>query len=439
MRRLYEDAAYGPQSGCYWAETVPALTWPVIQRDMQADVVVIGAGFTGLSAAVHLARSGKDVVVLEGETPGYGASGRNGGFCCLGGSKLSHSAIARRHGPDGARDWAKTEVAAIDTVHSVLDRYAIDVDAHSDGETLLAHNARSFAGLQKHAIEQQTLYGVTPELASKSELAGMGIGGDFHGALTLSVGFALNPRKYHKGLAEAAQTEGARLFQNSPCTAIRPKGDNWVCHTAQGRIEAKNILIATNGYSSEDVPNWMGGRTMPVQSTIILTRPLTAAERSAQGWQSSQMCYDTRTMLHYFRLLPNGRFLFGMRGGLTAKTGEQARISRKIRENFNRLFPAWTNVPITHEWSGLLCLTSKLAPYVGPVLGMSGVFTSFGYHGNGVAMASHSGRLAAGLILGDTSQSVPALMAQEPRKFPLGRYRRMLMRPAYLAAEMLDL
>ncbi|MEC7668230.1 MAG: FAD-dependent oxidoreductase, partial [Pseudomonadota bacterium] len=160
MKRLYEPAAYGPQQGCFWAETVPAMDWPVLQDSTRADVVIIGAGFTGLSAALHLAQAGMDVVVLEAETPGYGASGRNGGFCCLGGSKLSNSAIARQHGPEGVRDWAKTEVAAVDTVRSILDDHRIDADVHSDGETLLAHNARAFAGLQKHAMEQKTLYGV---------------------------------------------------------------------------------------------------------------------------------------------------------------------------------------------------------------------------------------------------------------------------------------
>ncbi len=438
MKRLYEAAAYGPQQGCFWAETVPAIDWPVLQDSTRADVVIIGAGFTGLSAALHLVQAGMDVVVLEAETPGYGASGRNGGFCCLGGSKLSHSAIARQHGPEGARDWARTEVAAIDTVRGILDDHRIDADVHSDGETLLAHNARAFAGLQKHAIEQKTLYGVTPELAGKSDLSGLGIGGDFYGALTLPIGFALNPRKYHAGLAIAAQSAGARLFQSSPCDSIREENGHWICKTAQGQVRADKVLIATNGYSSEDVPDWLAARTMPVQSSIILTHVLSEAEKQAQGWSSSQMCYDTRTMLHYFRMLPDGRFLFGMRGGLTATPREQAKISRKIRENFHRLFPAWSDVPFTHEWSGLLCLTSKLAPYVGPVAGMTGMFAAFGYHGNGVAMGSHSGKLAADLIAGNSTE-IPALMAKEPRRFPLGKNRRLLMRPAYLAAELLDL
>lgn len=438
MKRLYEAAAYGPQQGCFWAETVPAMDWPVLQDSTRADVVIIGAGFTGLSAALHLVQAGMDVVVLEAETLGYGASGRNGGFCCLGGSKLSHSAIARQHGPEGAREWARTEVAAVDTVRGILDDHRINADVHSDGETLLAHNQRAFAGLQKHAIEQKTLYGVTPELAGKSDLAGLGIGGDFYGALTLPIGFALNPRKYHAGLAIAAQSAGARLFQNSPCDSIREENGHWICKTSQGQVQADKVLIATNGYSSEDVPDWLAGRTMPVQSSIILTHVLSDAEKQAQGWTSSQMCYDTRTMLHYFRMLPDGRFLFGMRGGLTATPREQAKISRKIRENLHRLFPAWSDVPITHEWSGLLCLTSKLAPYVGPVSGMTGMFAAFGYHGNGVAMGSHSGKLAADLIAGN-STGIPALMAKEPRRFPLGKNRRLLMRPAYLAAELLDL
>ena len=131
--------------------------------------------------------------------------------------------------------------------------------------------------------------------------------GPFHGGLTIPLGFALNPRKYHAGLARAAQQAGATLHAHSPVTRLRPIAGRWQLDTAAGSVTADRVLLATNGYSSEDLPDWLAARYLPVQSSVIVTAPLTEAQRQAQGWTSRQMAYDTRQLLHYFRLLPDNR------------------------------------------------------------------------------------------------------------------------------------
>ncbi|HBS98327.1 MAG TPA: FAD-dependent oxidoreductase, partial [Citreicella sp.] len=383
MKRIYEAAAYGPQGACFWADTVPPGSWPALPGSRQTEVAVIGGGFTGLSAALHLAQAGVQVTLLEADHPGYGASGRNGGFCCLGGAKAPASVLRKRFGEAGLREWRTCEKAAIDTVADLLQTHAIDADTHSEGETLLAHSPRAWQKLQAEAQEIPALYGVTPQLTAAGDLAAEGLAGPFHGALTVPLGFALNPRKYHAGLARAAQQAGATLHAHSPVTRLRPIAGRWQLDTAAGSVTADRVLLATNGYSSEDLPDWLAARYLPVQSSVIVTAPLTEAQRQAQGWTSRQMAYDTRQLLHYFRLLPDNRFLFGMRGGLTATPRAQAAISRRIRREFTAMFPAWRDVQITHEWAGLVCLMANLTPYAGPVPGHPGLFAGMGYHGNG--------------------------------------------------------
>ncbi|MHA7875936.1 NAD(P)/FAD-dependent oxidoreductase [Roseivivax sp.] len=438
MRRLYEPAAYGPAPGCFWAEGVAPPDWPSLAGAHQTDVAVIGGGYTGLTAGLSLAEAGTDCLLLEAEAPGWGASGRNGGFCCLGGAKAPEALLRRRFGAEGLAEWHATQAASIETVAGLIARHGITCDTHSRGETQLAHNPRAARGFEAEARATEAAYGVTPEILPAEALPGAGLGGGFHGALTTPLGFALHPRKYHHGLARAATKAGLRAFGSSPVITLTRDGAGWRLDTPHGQVRAKSVLIATNGYSSEDLPDWLAGRTLPVQSSIILTRPLEAAEAEAQGWHSDQMCYDSRELLHYFRRLPDGRFLFGMRGGLHATPRAQARIARKIRRDFARLFPAWSHVEITHEWSGLVCLMANLTPFAGPVPEHPGLFAALGYHGNGVAMASHLGREVARKILSPET-TLPRAVAAPPRRFPLGRFRRALLAPAYLAAETLGL
>ena len=439
MTRLYEAAAYGPQGACFWADTVAPAPWSRLDQDLTVDVAVIGGGFVGLNAALHLAHHGLSVAVLEAEHAAWGASGRNGGFCCLGGAKVSTATLTKRHGPDAGQVWANTERAAVEHVAALIDEHGWDVDRHSQGETLLAHTPRAFAALHKEAAQTGQTYGAAPQLLTRQDLTDQGLGGPWHGGMTLPVGFALNPRKYHLNLAQATQQAGAHLFQDSPVTTLRQDAKRWHLTTPKGRVTANQVILATNGYSHEDLPPWLRARTLPALSNVIVTRPLSQSEQQAAGWWSAQMAYDTRFLLHYFRLMPDGRFLFGMRGGLSAAPGASARLSRRIRANFARLFPAWDKVEITHEWSGLVCLMRNLVPFVGPVPGHDGLFAGMGFHGNGVAMGSYAGRLVADHVLGRSDSPAPAWLSQPPPRFPLGRYRRMLLGPVYLGADLLDL
>jgi glycine/D-amino acid oxidase-like deaminating enzyme len=432
MKRLFPDYTYGPgpRTNCWWDETIASPDWPELQGDLNTDVAIIGGGFTGLSAALHLAEAGVSVAVLEAETPGWGASGRNGGFCCLGGSKLSHGAMVRQFGEADAHRYVQAEEGAVDLVADLLATHDIDADVHSRGETQLAHTPRAMERLRKHAEDEGTLH-------EPSDLPALGMGGGFLGGYTHPVGFALNPRKYLFGLARAARSRGGDLFQKSAVQSIHRTQAGFDLETGVCRIRAKTVLICTNGYSSEDIPPWMAGRYMPAQSTVLVTRPLYEAELQAQGWTSDQMAYDTRHLLHYFRLMPDRRFLFGMRGGLLSSPRAEAAIRRNAVKDFRQMFPEWAGAEVTHMWSGMVCLSRGLTPYVGPVEGQPGMFAGFAYHGNGVAMGTYCGRALARMVLGQDAE-LPAPIARAPERFPLGRWRRALMPPAYAAMALAD-
>lgn len=442
MTRVFDDYAYGdgPRSGCWWDNTLPIPHRKPVSRSGVADVVVIGAGFTGLSAALHLAQAGISVTVLEAKHIGWGASGRNGGFCCLGGGMAGDAALDRRFGKEGRIAYRRSERAAIDLVDRVISEHGIDVDRHSRGETSLAHRAKDMNALRATAATLGENYGVGHSLHSRDDLRSLSMAGPFHGGLTVDAGFALNPRKYIAGLADAAEKLGAVIHENSAVTRLQPKEQGGELDANGHKLQANHVILATNGYSAEDMPPWLAGRYLPSQSNVIVTRPLTPDELAAAGWTSDQMAYDTRNLLHYFRLMPDRRFLFGMRGGIRTGASAEAAATRKIRANFKAMFPVWKDVEVQHGWSGMVCIARDMLPFAGPVPEHAGLWASLCYHGNGVAMGSYCGALLAELVQGKTPHMpYPDALKGPLRRYGLGRWRRAVMPFAYAGFMLGDL
>jgi len=442
LKRLYEPPAYDTKTpvGSWWEASVnPPPHYAAADKDISTDVAIIGAGFTGLNAALQLAEQhGISAVVLEAGQPGFGASGRNGGFACIGGAKMSNAAQIKAYGLAQTKAHVAAQCQAIDQVADNLARYQINADRHSDGEVLLAHKPQHMRSILMAATFDKTQFGLDFDPLDAAALGEHGLTGpDFHGGIRLKTGFALNPMKYVLGLAVAAKAAGVAVYGDSPVQRITQKAGLHVLTTPTARIRAKKVIIATNGYSSDDIPSTLGGQYLPILSCIMVTRPITRQEQRDQGWFSDLMAYDSRHLLHYFRLMPDGRFLFGQRGAVTADARGSAASRAASRRDFERMFPAWAKVETAHFWSGLVCVTRDLHQYVGPLVGSPGMFAAFGYHGNGVAMGSYAGRKLADLVAGEAAE-LPAIMATPLRRFMLPGLRRGYIRAAYVKYSLQD-
>ncbi len=431
---LQQSRAPREAIGSYWEASVEE---PRADRQLMGnalfDAAVIGAGYAGLSAALKLAQSGMSVCVLEAEHVGFGASGRNGGFCCLGGTTLDHHQLIRKFGLDEARRFVAYQVAGINLVAQRLEAWGVDADRHSRGEIYLAHRPSDVAGLKSEASFLKENFGMKARVLAKEELAGEGLGGDcFHGGLHVPYGFALNPMKYVLALADEVRKAGGSIFGKSPVTKVARDSERWQLETEHGYVRARNVVLAGNGYARENAPKWLYGRTLPVMSSIQVTRPLSDGELADQGWTSDTMAADTRVLLHYFRLLPDRRFLFGTRGGIFDAEPALTTMRKRARTDFETMFPAWADVETEYSWHGNVCMARRLTPFVGAVPGMEGVYAALGWHGSGIAMASISGEKLAGLITGALrEQDLPAPIQQPMKKFPLPLFRKFYLQAAY--------
>jgi glycine/D-amino acid oxidase-like deaminating enzyme len=420
----------------YWEESADPLdiTLAPLEGNETCDVTIIGAGFTGLSAALELAGQGVDVRVLEAGHMGWGASGRNGGFAGLGSHKLGYSGVLKKYGEDETRRYYRAMKDGIALVASNLEGHGIDAWVAGDGDMSLAHLPNRIDDLKHEQAFIKKILGDETQLLLQDELRQYGTyGPHFHAGLKSPIGFGIHPLNYVRGLARTAHTAGARLHPHSKVVRWEQRGSLHVLSTARGSIAAKRVLVATNGYTPEDVSKYHAGRILPALSNIIVTRPLSEDEKREQGWTSQIMSSDSRNLLHYFRLLPNNRFLFGGRGGTDSSHAAAGDYQKYITATFRHLFPRWAPVEITHFWRGFVCLSHDFVPYVGALDDRKTVWTSLAYHGSGVAMASYAGRAAARMMLNEKARDeVPSIITRRLAKFPLPMFRPLYLKGAYV-------
>ncbi|MCC0015584.1 MAG: FAD-binding oxidoreductase [Rhodobiaceae bacterium] len=444
LHRLFDARAYDPAPvDSWWEASAPPLAFdtPPLDGAATADVAIVGAGYTGLSAALELVdRHGMDVDVLDAARPGWGASGRNGGFCCFGGTKYDAAGLISAFGRDGARDVMRAKVEAIDMVGERIAEFGLDVEKHGDGEVLFVHREKFVAGAREEAALLRDELGVDAQYWDNARCSEAGLPGDlWHGGLFVPHGFGLHPLKYLRGLAQAAHARGVRIHGGSEVISVREGADGVAVSTRTGEVKARAVLFATNGYLAENLPAWFAGRYMPALSNILVTRPLSQAERAAHGWSGDAICADTRALLHYFRMLPDGRFMFGGRGGTSIDPASVDAMQRRLRHAFERMFPAWADVETTHFWNGFVCLSANRTAFVGRVPNSERCFASLAYWGGGVAMGSWMGTRAGEMIAASLPRNGPARAAapvpqaftRATPRFPFAAFRRAGLRLAY--------
>lgn len=437
MHLVHSDALHFHQPvESYWEASADPLGLDLapLSKDATCDVAIIGGGFTGLNAAIELAQQGLDVCLVDAGAIGWGASGRNGGFACHGSHTLPFKKMIRTYGLDATKHYYNTMRDSIDHVAKHCSDFHIEAWRHGEGEVRLAHLPNRMDEFREEQSYLRHTFGDETTLIEKDALRQNGLAGpEFHGALKADYGFGLHPLNYVRGLARAADKLGAKLYPHSRITRWEERDGQHHLYTEQGQLTAKRVVVATNGYTPEAIAPLIAGRILPAMSSIIVTRPLTDDEKTEQGWTSPIMSHDNRNLVHYFRLLPNNRFLFGGRGGTDSSHGTSIGIRQKLTATFQRLFPAWRNAEITHFWRGFVCLAYDGVPFIGALDDRKTVWTALAYHGNGVAMASWSGRAVARMMTGKAGpKDVPAVLTQRLAKFPLPMFRPLYLKGAYV-------
>ena len=401
----------------FWHDTVatPSDT-PLTPLPEKVDVAVVGGGFTGLSAALTLARRGVRVAVLEAETIGWGASSRNGGMT-LTGLKVGMSEVIRDYGRETAKKLFQYSLDSIDTVEQLIQAEAIACGFSRCGHLHVATKPEHFQALPKHIEFMQKEFNHTLRLVSKNELAGEVASPIYYGGEVDAVSGGLNPAQYVAGLARAAEKAGALLCSRAKVTHLEKQPGGFTLTTSRGKLSAQKLFVGTSGYTGDFVPA-LRKKVIPVGSFIIATQPLTP-ELARQLSPKNRMIYDSRHYLNYYRFSDDHRLIFGGRAAFFPENEATIRQSAEIlRLEMIRTFPQLAHTPVEYAWGGTIDFTFDMLPHVGE---MEGICYSLGYAGHGVALATHLGQTAAEAMLDGTINQHPFAELRFPGA-PLGLY-----------------
>ncbi len=395
----------------FWTDNSPAPSgsWHGAMPS-RIDVAVVGGGYTGLSASLALANSGATVAVLEAETVGWGASGRNGGLFAPDFSP-SMSVIEDRYGKMAAQEFWRWSVQACEYLEQLASDEKIDCDLRWTGQVFLAYRPSHLDGAKHYADYLSKEFGHTGlRVLEKSDLHSE-IGTDtYHGGVLDDLGGGLDPARFAYGLADAATRRGVQVVEACRVLTIKRNGGGHRLRTSQGDLEAKEVLLATNGYTDNLVRRARRG-IIPVGSTIIVTAPLSQDLKESVS-PKGRVFYDSKRYLNYFRLTPDGRLMFGGRKSLSPDYDLQD-TAQGLHERMLEVFPQLRGVETTHAWNGNVGFTLDKMPHVGR---LDGVYYAYGYSGHGLAAACYLGQEVGQLMAGERDHS-PFMTIKHPRYF----------------------
>jgi len=395
----------------YLATAVDLRDRPALRGEIACDVCVIGGGYTGLSAALHLAERGYDTVLLEAARIGWGASGRNGGQ--LGsGQRKSQRDVERLVGIDDARRlWAMAEEAKA-IVKERVRRHDIRCEL-KPGLITAAWKPVHVSGLTKNANHLRDVYGYPHiRVLGRDEINAAVGTAVYHGGTLDSDAGHLHPLNYALGLGLAAEAAGARLFENSRATALTRQGAPCAT-TAQGAVRARHLVLACNGYLGRLEPR-LDGETMPINNFVLATEPL-GESRARALIRDDVAVANTKFVLDYYRLSSDHRLLFG--GGENYRPGFPADLKSFVRRYMLRIYPQLADARIDYAWGGTLAITLNRLPCFGRL--DPEIFYAHGFSGHGVALTSLAGKLIAEAVAG-TAERFDVFARLPHRHFPGG-------------------
>lgn len=409
-----------PTHTSLWAETAePGRVFPALTGSARSKTVIVGGGFTGLSAALHLAEAGHDITLIEAHSIGFGASGRNGGQV-IAGLKYDPDELEDIFGPRLGSRLVQAVGDGPDYLFRLIERLGIRCGARQKGWIQPAHSQAALQTVQRRARQWRDRGADVQTLDSGQTAALLGSQAYVGGWLD-SRGGSIQPLSYARGLAACAVDLGARIHEGSPALRTARDGNGWRVETPGGSIAAETLVLATNAYTDGLWPS-LKRSVVPTFSLQIATDPLPEAIRQTilpQGHAAS----DTLRLLRYYQIDGDGRFVLGARGPFRddvrlAHAGEHLRHIRQ-------LYPQLDGIPIRHVWSGQVAMTADHLPHLHVLA--PGAYAALGYNGRGVALTTTMGRFLADLAAGAAVETID-FPVTPLRPLPLHRFNRLAVR-----------
>jgi gamma-glutamylputrescine oxidase len=377
----------------YYARTrTPGRDRPPLEGDIETDVAIVGGGLAGLSAALSLIEGGhKDVVVVEANRVGWGASGRNGGFVSpgfAGGMKP----LIKRYGPDRARELYKLTLDAVALVRGRIDRYGIACEP-VDGGMIRAWWTDDADGARRDGEELSNVLGVTWEFWPREKLRSALVTRRYYDALYRREGFHFHCLNYAIGVARAIEAGGGKIFETTPARAIEPNGSGWIVRTEKGQVRARRVVVACGGYIRGLHPA-MSAAVQPIATYVIATEPL--GDRLKDVIKGDWMIADSRFDFDYYRPMRDTRILFG--GGIAIWGESPPGLRERMRRRLLAVYPQLADVKIETAWGGTMGYPVHKMPMTGEAA--PGLWYTLGYGGHGMGTTAMTGELVAGAITG---------------------------------------
>ncbi|MGF6701000.1 gamma-glutamylputrescine oxidase [Paraburkholderia sp. MM5496-R1] len=377
----------------YEATVTRSSAYAPLNGRRSAHVCIVGGGLAGLSTALGLAERGvEDVVVLEAQQVGFGASGRNGGFV-FGGYSLDCADLLKTLGPTRARELYALTTDAVELMRKRIARYRIDCDA-TDAGVILANWFDEPARLEAQRRLMRDSFGVDWEPIAANQLAAQLKTSRYHGGLFERNAFHFHPLKYVVGVAAAAAQAGVTIHERSPAVSLRRDGAGFVVETPQGALDARHVVMAGGGYA-RNVYARVERAVLPIATYVMATEPL--GERLHDAIATRAAIYDTRFAFDYYRPLPDTRILWG--GRISVRDREPEAIAHLLRQDLLKVYPQLRDVRIEHAWGGLMSYARHKMPQIGQ--STDGVWYAVGFGGHGMAPTTVSGELLAAAISGE--------------------------------------
>lgn len=414
----------------YWIATAgppPADDGP-ITRDIDVDVAIVGSGYTGLSCAIHLAREhGIKATVLEANGVAWGCSTRNGGQAQISAGRLKRSQWIERWGVDVARKLHVEISEAFDLFRDLIRSPEIACDPQDGGHLYIAHRNKVMPSLQAESRVLNDVFGYRTRILGRDEIHRDFVrDNEAVGALYEPDGMGIHAAKLAFGYLTLARKLGARVHTSSPVLSCDRKGGVFHLRTPGGIVRARAVCFATAGYTSPGLHPLTKHRLMPILSNSIVTRVLTDEERAALNFQTHIPLTDTRTLRHYYRLLPDGRVQIGSRSAITGRDAVNPKHLDRLLEGLCRKFPLLTGIKVDYSWWGWVDVSHDMMPRIFRPDPQQALFYAMGYGGNGVMYSAQAGRRMAQMVAGKGgSLDLPIFTSPLPSHGLLTPFRRI--------------